>query len=209
VGLPFVEAAATKGDPKAMRRLGMCYRFGKGVEQRQETAIQLLARAAERADPKAMVELAFCLENGIGMDRDAMRAQALYAAAADSGNPTGMNGFARLLLVGAGGVVGTPTMARAWFERAADLGHVEAQFNLGQFYLEGRDGHPDLGRAAHYFKMAVDQEFVPAQIELAKLLWAGVGVEQNRDAAQLLLKAASAIDPDGVVRAREELAEMD
>ena len=44
--------------------------------------------------------------------------------------------------------------AAAWYHKAAEQGHVSAQFNLGAMYATGRGVPEDLAEAAAWFRLA-------------------------------------------------------
>jgi tetratricopeptide (TPR) repeat protein len=82
--------------------------------------------------------------------------------------------------------------ARALYVEAADKGYSYAQFQVGLFYVDGLGGFPkDERKAAHYFKLAVDQGNAWAESLLAGLYLQGHGVAQDaREGARLLSQAA-------------------
>jgi TPR repeat protein len=44
-----------------------------------------------------------------------------------------------------------------WFRRAAERGHVQAQYNLGNMYLKGQGVKPDRAQAKQWFTQAAEQ----------------------------------------------------
>ena len=62
-----------------------------------------------------------------------------------------------------------------WFRRAANQGHVSAQFNLGVSYADGRGVPQDDAEAVKWFRPAADQGYAAAQARLGLFYMAGAG----------------------------------
>ncbi|MCR5175651.1 MAG: sel1 repeat family protein [Anaerovibrio sp.] len=69
--------------------------------------------------------------------------------------------------------------AFVWYERAAEQGHVEAQFMLSVFYSDGLLGEEDSQKGFEWCKRAAEQGHVQAQRELAYSYQEGMGIEKN------------------------------
>lgn len=69
--------------------------------------------------------------------------------------------------------------AALYYQQAADRGDVEAQFDLGMMYKEGRGVPRDERVAAMWFKKAARQGLVRAQVVLGEMYSEGVGVLKN------------------------------
>ena len=75
-----------------------------------------------------------------------------------------------------------------FYKLAADQGHVESQFNVGNFYFIGKGGaekdvsQDNLSQAFKYFKLAADQNFADAQYKIGLIFNYGIGV--TRDISQ-------------------------
>jgi clan AA aspartic protease (TIGR02281 family) len=90
-------------------------------------------------------------------------------------------------------VAAVPAMAAdrtAEIERlkpVAEKGEAAAQYQLGLLYAEGKD----LPEAAHYYKLAAEQDHHEAQARLALLTCSGTGVPKNAEECIRLLKLAA------------------
>lgn len=73
----------------------------------------------------------------------------------------------------------------------AELGDVEAQYNLGVMYDEGTSPEPDLGKAAEWYRKAAEQGFVDAQANLGMMYYQGQGVSRDLEEATRWLQLAS------------------
>lgn len=78
---------------------------------------------------------------------------------AETGNPNMQYGLARMYSLGAEtlGVARNEEKAATWYRRAADQGHVKAQFALGQAYEEGRGVKQDREAATQWYRRAADR----------------------------------------------------
>ena len=74
----------------------------------------------------------------------------------------------------------------------AELGDIEAQFNLGVMYDEGAGVDKDLAIAADWYEKAAEQGFVDAQSNLGMMYFHGHGVPCDyKKASSWFRKAAS------------------
>lgn len=65
----------------------------------------------------------------------------------------------------------------------AELGDVEAQYNLGVMYDEGAGVEQDPTTAASWYRKAAEQGFMDAQTNLGIMYYHGVGVERDYNEA--------------------------
>ncbi|MGD2137780.1 MAG: tetratricopeptide repeat protein [Gammaproteobacteria bacterium] len=73
----------------------------------------------------------------------------------------------------------------------AELGDVEAQFNLGVMFDEGAGVAQDLAAAADWYRKAAEQGFIDAQTNLGIMYFHGLGVERDHgEAARWFRQAA-------------------
>ena len=73
--------------------------------------------------------------------------------------------------------------AAAWYRKAAEQGHAEAQFTLGGMYYEGEGVTRDYGQAAAWFRKAAEQGDARAQFTLGGMYYEGKGVPQDDEAS--------------------------
>ncbi|MCX6975385.1 MAG: tetratricopeptide repeat protein [Verrucomicrobia bacterium] len=84
-------------------------------------------------------------------------------------------------------------LAFKWYLKAAQQGHMEAQFTVGGFFFYGRGGQVrDQSLAVEWYKAAAQRDHAKAQFEMGRCFWRGLGVEKNEgEAIGWLEKAAS------------------
>jgi TPR repeat protein len=79
----------------------------------------------------------------------------------------------------------------------AELGDVEAQYNLGVMYDEGAGVEQDFAAAAAWYLKSAEQGFVDAQTNLGLMYYNGQGVARDHnEAARWFSKAASQGDQE-------------
>ena len=69
--------------------------------------------------------------------------------------------------------------AAKWFRKAAEQGHVYAQYNLGYCYDSGEGVTQNYEEAAKWYRKAAEQGRVEAQFSLGCCYYSGEGVTQN------------------------------
>jgi TPR repeat protein len=85
--------------------------------------------------------------------------------------------------------------AAKWYRKAADQGHAEAQYQLGDCYAEGTGVAKDEVEAIKWFRKAADQGGVWAQYQLGKYYENGTGVSTDAiEAVKWYRKAAEPRD---------------
>jgi len=78
-----------------------------------------------------------------------------------------------------------------YFKKAAEQGHMNAQFILGSLYDKGEDVLQDRAVAAKWYRKAAEQGHAQAQFNLGLMYTNGEGVEKDRQQAVLWLKKAA------------------
>jgi hypothetical protein len=92
----------------------------------------------------------------------------------------------------------------------AELGDVEAQYNLGVMYDEGAGVERDLAAAAAWYHKAAEQGFVDAQTNLGIMYYHGQGVARDpAEAAYWFREAASHGDDEAAGYLQRLAAEAD
>lgn len=81
--------------------------------------------------------------------------------------------------------------ALATCQQAAQSGDAQAQFELGEFYYDGKNAPQDLNKALAYFEQASLQGHAEAQYRLGSMFFRGEGVAANNVQAYIVLKMAA------------------
>lgn len=121
--------AAEQGFAPAQFSLGLCYVHGTGVPQDYPQALEWYQKAAQQKNTDALLNLAFLYHNGEGVPKDEARAFEFVREAAEAGSPDAQFQLGMDYYGGEQGLTADPDVARKWLHRAADQGHVGAQFN--------------------------------------------------------------------------------
>jgi uncharacterized protein len=171
------------------------FRSGYNAYKQGDTAgaIEALNFAAEKGYPAALWKLARMYASGDGVEEDDVKAFEIYYRIANEhadGNPRGsdarfvadafveLGNYYRTGIPG--GVSADDSRARRFFSYAASyFGDPEAQFRLGEMYLEGLGGEQNERQAARWFKLAAEKGHAGAQAQLGRLYVQGIGLAQN------------------------------
>jgi len=81
--------------------------------------------------------------------------------------------------------------ALASCQQAAQSGDAQAQYELGEFYYDGKNAPQDLNKALNYFEQASLQGPAEAQYRLGSMFFRGEGVAANNVQAYIVLKMAA------------------
>jgi TPR repeat protein len=163
--------AAGQSYPKA--QLALEYLAAKGGRQRRGRKKPSAAerrmnadrwlRAAEGGDADVKYHVGLMHDMGLGTEQDARTAKDLYLAAARLGHDKAQVALAALL------EVNDPEAAKAWLEKAAAAGNVDAQFALGQLYGRAWEA-VSRGKALTLLVQAAQAGHAHAQLAVAKAL---------------------------------------
>lgn len=140
-------SAADQGLEVAQYNLGVMYYSGNGVEQDFREAYRWTRKAAEQGHRASQFNLGVLYFNGQGV------------------NPPWL-GFWPLSIIPRSGNMET---AAQWYERAANQGHAEAQYNLATLFEDGWGVEQDRVRAHFWAQAARENEFPAASPLLAEL----------------------------------------
>ncbi|WP_248766440.1 tetratricopeptide repeat protein [Pseudomonas protegens] len=97
--------------------------------------------------------------------------------------------------------------ALAACQKAADEGDAEAQYELGEFYYEGKGAPQDFNQALSYFEKASLQGHAQAQFKLGTMFFHGEGVPANNVQAYIVLKMAAVNGAEDALDTADEVAE--
>jgi len=150
--------AADQGNAKAQNSLGVLYWMGEGVEKDKKEAVKWYHMAARRGDASAMFNLGAAYYNGEGvMSIDDNQAYAWFLLSEDGGNSSGRDAAQRsksehgpaalneaCFTVGEMYEKGNDLpknldAASAWYRRAAEKGHAQAQVNLALLAMAAKN----------------------------------------------------------------------
>ena len=161
-----LNAAAAAGDKVAQFQLGLSY-----LEQgRTNEGVDLIRKSANQNQPAAQYRLAKLYEIGEGVSQDSEMARQLTERAAANGNRIAMHDLALYYAEGRGGVTADLPTAAKWFEKAAERGVVDSQFNLGVLFESGQGLPKNVNDAFVWYSIAAGQgdQFAKTRVEVLK-----------------------------------------
>ncbi|MGE0238107.1 MAG: tetratricopeptide repeat protein [Parvibaculaceae bacterium] len=189
----IAEAAAKKGDARAMTMLGLFYQKGLGVAADLNKAVDWYAQAAEKNNLDAQYALAEIYLGGALGEADVERGRYWLIKAAAQGRPEAEH---RLGLLAAGDTPPDWTAAADWFRKAAAQDYSDAQYNLGVLYAEGRGVEQSKIKAGEWFARAAMKGHADAALDYGIMVFRGDGVKKDEKVgAQWLLVSAKRGNP--------------
>ena len=185
-----LNSAAASGDSVAQFQLGLSY-----LEQgRTDEGVSLIRKSANQNQPAAQYRLAKLYEIGEGVSQDAQMARQLTERAATNGNRIAMHDLALYYAEGRGGVEADLKTASQWFEKAAQRGVVDSQFNLGVLFESGQGLPKNVTDAFVWYSIAAAQgdQFAKKRVEVLSTTLAASELE----AAQLRVASFKPVKVD-------------
>ena len=169
------EKLAEKENAEAMLFIGLCYKFGKGVDSDEKKAFEWYLKSAEAGNPDAMNKTAICYLNGEGVTRNDHTAVEWYKKAAEAGEMYAMFNLASLYkeIKGAepvGGLVRNNDKALHWYEKSAEKGFSKAMGETARSYLKKHDWE----KALYWAEKGVEKDDYNA-ISVQIMSWARIG----------------------------------
>ena len=205
----LLEQAAELGQPDAMRKLGDCYRYSRGVDRSRELselwyrkALACCEQAAQTGDANAMIKAGDVLRALSSYDYTLQdlkdQALAWYLKAAEAGSAEGMC-LAGVWFEGRAFHSGDDAekyyrAALEWYQEAAEAGSANALYRIGWLYENGYGAAQDNEQAMKYYILAAEAGDAAVCHHLGELYQMGYGflAQDWRYAEKWYLKAAEA-----------------
>ncbi|KAL7629420.1 Chitin synthase 4 [Parahypoxylon ruwenzoriense] len=177
---PLFVLAAKHGHAESAYRAGLCYEFGWGCRKDPAKAVQFLRTAASKNHPGAMTRLGkACLSGDLGenryregvkwLKRATESADAMYNAAPYHLGMLYETGYGDDIFKDEG-------YAAELFTQAAELGHAEASYRMGDAYEHGKLNCPrDPALSVHFYTGAAEGGHPAAMMGLCA--WYMVGAD--------------------------------
>ncbi|TCD67651.1 hypothetical protein EIP91_012161 [Steccherinum ochraceum] len=209
----FYRKAASLGDTAAMYKLGVVLLRGTlGEQPNPREAVGWLRRAAEQADeenPHALYELALLHEATTSqvVPYDPVYAKDLYTRAGHLGYTHAQYKLGQCYEYGALSCPVDPRRSIAWYTKAAEKGHSEAELALSGWYLTGSEGILKQSDSEAYLwaRKAANKGLSKAEYAVGYYAEVGIGVKQDIEFAKRWYMRAAA---QGNKRAMNRLTEM-
>ncbi len=182
---------AEAGDSEAQIRVGICYQYGKGVEENLWKAIKWYIRAAEQDNNSELTGYCFlrniCLEE-TELSYKQEQIDKCLLEEAEQGYVVAQEMLGECH---AFGIHGNLTEAEKWYTKAAEQGNATAMFRLGCLYrlykkTEGREFAKHLENyveAAKWFRKAAEAGLAEGSFWLGFCYNYGEGVDQDYEEA--------------------------
>ncbi|ORY66420.1 uncharacterized protein BCR38DRAFT_408361 [Pseudomassariella vexata] len=177
---PLFVLAAKHGHAESGYRAGLCYEFGWGCRKDPAKAVQFLRTAASKSHPGAMTRLGkACLSGDLGENRyrEGLKWLKRATETADNIYNAAPYHLGALYETGYGeDIFKDEGYAAELFTQAAELGHPEANFRMGDAYEHGKLNCPrDPALSVHFYTGAAERGHPAAMMGLCA--WYLVGAE--------------------------------
>ncbi|KAK3496641.1 uncharacterized protein B0T23DRAFT_60717 [Neurospora hispaniola] len=177
---PLFVLAAKHGHAESGYRTALCYEFGWGCRKDPAKAVQFLRTAASKRHPGAMTRLGkACLSGDLGEKRyrEGVKWLKLATESADAIYNAAPYQLGCLYETGYGDdIFKDESYAAELFTQAADLGHPEANYRMGDAYEHGKLNCPrDPALSVHFYTGAAERGHPAAMMGLCA--WYLVGAD--------------------------------
>ena len=178
---PLFVAASKHGHAEAGYRAALCYEFGWGSRKDAQKAVQFYRQSASKNHPGAMSRLGkACLTGEMGLGnryREGVKWLKRAAESADFQYNSAPYELGLLHETGYGDdIFKDESYAAQLLTQSADLGHVEANYRLGDSYEHGKISCPrDPALSVHFYTGAAQRGHPLAMMALCA--WYMVGAE--------------------------------
>jgi TPR repeat protein len=185
--LPLFVAASKRGHAESAYRAALCYEYGWGGSKAPLKAAEYFRHAASKNHPGAMFRLSkACLAGDLGMEvryREGIKWLKRAAETADDQYNAAPYELGVLHESGYGDdIFKDETYAVQLFTKSADLGHVEANFRLGDAYEHGKLGCPcDSSLSVHFYNGAASRGHASAMLALCAWYMVGAPPALDKD----------------------------
>ena len=204
---PLFVAASKHGHAEAGYRAALCYEFGWGSRKDLQKAVQFYRQSASKNHPGAMSRLGkACLTGEMGLGnryREGVKWLKRAAESADFQYNSAPYELGLLHETGFGDdIFKDESYAAQLFTQSADLGHVEANYRLGDSYEHGKLSCPrDPALSVHFYTGAAQRGHPLAMMALCA--WYMVGAEpvlekDENEAYEWARKAAETGERDSI-----------
>ncbi|WP_259780567.1 tetratricopeptide repeat protein [Aestuariispira ectoiniformans] len=160
--LPWLQKAAAQGYPDAIATIGEHYIYGDIVARDTAKGFEMLRHGIELGSTEGMYALAIMYQEGMEIEQNPTKALVMYGNAAARGHKGALESI----------------------KAKAESGHPLYQFQLAEYYREGKVLPQDSTRAYHFYYESAKKNFAPSLVAVY-LAWAqGDGVEKNQERAE-------------------------
>ena len=178
---PLFLSASKHGHAEASYRTALCYEFGWGCRKDAAKAVQFYRQSASKNHPGAMSRLGrACIHGDMGLGnryREGIKWMKRASESADFQYNSAPFELGLMHEAGFGNdIFQDESYAAQLYTQAADLGHAEAAFKLGEAYEHGKLNCPkDPALSVHFYTCAAQKGHALAMMALCA--WYTVGAE--------------------------------
>lgn len=172
--------AAQEDSVDAMYAIGLFYQKGLNpCEHDAQKAFEYFKKSADNGLPAGMRALGYCYIFGEGVLKNNDYGLKLLLKAANHNDPEALAFLGDCYYYGNYGVERSYEKAFEYFQRASELGDIQATAKLGHCYQVGLGVVRDYEKAFELTKYAAEHGYREAVLDLADMFKYGQGVEKN------------------------------
>lgn len=186
----------------------MINELGEGKQIDTAELIKYIKFGAENGLENAIFQYGYIYEKGIGVNTDLETAYYYYNIAAEKNSINAMLKIADWYKRGIYFKYNID-LAITWYEKAAEKGDLDATESLIEIYEKGfGDRQSDLKAIFYVFKLC-DLDMIKGKEKLAYYCFKGIGIEENEEKGNELIKEVEELDKGSADYLRAKLARED
>eukprot|EP01028_Stygiella_incarcerata_P013391 TRINITY_DN82238_c0_g1_i1.p1 TRINITY_DN82238_c0_g1~~TRINITY_DN82238_c0_g1_i1.p1 ORF type:complete len:547 (-),score=131.08 TRINITY_DN82238_c0_g1_i1:79-1719(-) len=197
----YLEQAAASGDVQAQTTLGQMYVGGIGVEKDNATALRYFMQAAKTGNVAALNGLGYMYLHGMGVEEDHKAAIHYFELASQAGSADANFNLGVIYYGGTSKITADKSRGLDYLMKAAQMQHIGGMYQIGRFFMMGKDVKISCETALSYLNSVVHQG---PECGLVDDAFAHFRAHRDEQALMLYTKAAEM----GLEVAQENVAYM-
>lgn len=183
---------AEGGHLKSMKKLALCYEYGKGTAKNPAKKLELYRQGATHGDHECMYWAGMQYYYGEGTATDLIQAVSYLQRADKLGNLNACLTLGDIYYEGGNGVAQDLQKAFDYYKKAANAGNAWRQWKLARMYEQGEGTKQNLQLALQWYRESASQGFDQAHYSLGEMYLSGKGVKKDDTKAIEQFRAAAA-----------------
>lgn len=184
----WLSKACNKDVALAYYRLGDMLDFDEDKAQLSyDIAFDLFNKDLVKGNSETLYRIALCYLYGHGVEQDTQKSLEYLLEAVKANND---DACYQLALYYKGGNDKNFSESFKWYQKAADLGNVDALYDIGYCYESGTGVEKNLEKAFEYYMKGAQKKHAYSQYKVGMCFLHGIGTEKNTDNAFVFLTIA-------------------
>lgn len=189
--IEYLKHSAEMGFSESAQLLAIAYRDGEGIKQDYEESVKWFLIAANAGLTDSMYSLYLRYKLGQGVQQSISDAMSWLIKAADAGHAVSQRILSENYYYGDNGLPEDKSLAFQYALKAAKQNDAEAAYCVALSYIDGDVVDKNLRTAKYWLEIASNQNYVDAQLDLARMLLREKTETSFKEAIEWLTRGAA------------------